>query len=69
MLFRGCREIKGSNDRKACRGGRGCNAYREPIGADGLGAVRAVTPVKPVGAVSDRRDDSGSTYSTNSTYS
>ena len=40
--------------------------YREPIGADGLGAVRAVTPV---GTVSDRRDDRGSTYSTNSTYS
>ena len=38
----------------------------EPIGADGLGAVRAVTPV---GTVSDRRDDRGSTYSTNSTYS
>ena len=38
----------------------------EPIGADGLGAVGDVTPV---GTVSDRRDDSGSTYSTNSTYS
>ncbi len=40
-----------------------------PVGADGLGAVRDVTTVKPVGTVSDRRDDSGSTYSTNSTYS
>ena len=34
-----------------------------------LGGVRAVTPIKPVGTVSDRRDDRGSTYSTNSTYS
>ena len=66
MLFRGCR---GYNASKACRDGRGCNAYREPIGADGLGAVRAITPIKPVGTVSDRRDDRGSTYSTNSTYS
>ena len=34
-----------------------------------LGGVMAITPIKPVGTVSDRRDDSGSTYSTNSTYS
>ena len=31
-----------------------------------LGGVRAITPIKPVGTVSDRRDDRGST---NSTYS
>ena len=34
-----------------------------------LRVVGAITPIKPVGTVSDRRDDSGSTYSTNSTYS
>ena len=53
----------------------GQNGYVKPVGkerAERLGAVRglgAVMPIRAVGAVSDRRDDSGSTYSTNSTYS
>ena len=38
----------------------------EPIGTDGLGAVTTITPVRAKG---DIRDDRGSTYSTNSTYS
>ena len=61
--------IRGCKDYNACRDGRGSNAYRAHIGADGLGAVRAVTTIKPVRAKDDMRDDSGSTYSTNSTYS
>ena len=48
------RGCMGYNAHKACRDGRGYNASNGRT---------------PAGTVSDRRDDSGSTYSTNSTYS
>ena len=44
----------------------GQNGYVKPVGKERAERLGAVTHV---GVVSDRRDDSGSTNSTNSTYS
>ena len=48
--------IRGCKDYNACRDGRGSNAYRAHIGTDGLGAVRPVTTITPVGAIGAERD-------------